>query len=99
MHSSWVPHSLSKSIALFSVIEGAWPFVTSSCCLWMMNAEISYKSICDNSHTNAYKAVREEGVKGNLATKLSQLRCGINEVVCHIKDSLLGNSLRKNNSL
>jgi hypothetical protein len=52
-----------------------------------------------NRHTDAYKAVRTEVVKGNLATKLSQLRCGINEAMRHIKDSLLGNSLRKNNSL
>jgi hypothetical protein len=50
-------------------------------------------------HTDAYKTVRVEGVKGNLTTKLSQLRCGINEALRHIKDSLLGDRLRKNNSL
>jgi hypothetical protein len=45
------------------------------------------------------KTVREEGVKGNLTTKVSQLRCGINEAVRHIKDSLLGNSLGRINTV
>jgi hypothetical protein len=52
--------------------------------------KLPYKSICANMYTDSYKAVRAEGVKGNLATKLSQFRCGINETVCHIKDNLLG---------
>ncbi len=65
----------------------------------MFSNELLYKSICANRHTDAYEAVRAEGVEGNLAAKRSQLRCGINETVRHIKDSLLGNSFRKNSSL
>ncbi len=47
------------------------------------NYKLLWNSICANRYTDA------EGVKGNLVTNLSQLGCGINEAVRHIKDSLL----------
>ena len=41
MCGSWVPHSLSNSRALVSVIEGARFCVNNSCCRWRMKADIT----------------------------------------------------------
>ncbi len=68
-------------------------------CEGMTSTSAVHAELSSRAKTDAYKTVRAEGVKGNLTTKLSQLRCGINEAVRHIKDNLMGNSLRKNISL